>query len=369
MTRLIILFSLFYSFSLFSQDCPSFNLYNNKDNFFKDIPIKNQGFTGMCYAVTTSDAVNYHLNKKGIDYKSSPFWVAFGHKKNVGKVHWKPGTLDYSLLSWAYKNYLETSNCSLEISEEILSQASEDTGVSTYNITKIYELFWKYRKKKKKSFKSLIPRFHAYIQEKFNEKFSITENQILKIIDRFPYIEKAQSLFDFYQNSLFKNCENHKSLSISKKNLPKIKSSNRIAKSYEEQEENLLSLLEQHQNAPTMLGYCSNIVRTPNYRVPLRLPGLSLATSTACSPHYSLIVGSRKNHSTNQCEILVRNSYGTKYWANGAYQCYCQNNETNQKYNCDVESFNPKKEKVLGCWIPSLDLAANTFETNYFLKN
>lgn len=324
------------------------------------MPIVDQGRTGMCYAVTASQMMNYHLKENGSSNKVSPFWLALNHKLHK-KTHWNPDSLSFSLLSWSYSDYFQKGHCDQTIAENKLDQVSKQLELSHYNLIETFEMLWDYSKKNA-VFK--MKDFITYATKRHRTKFILQPWQVYHLRKSFPKLANNSSLMSFFKKSFFNHCDDRSQ----KLKIPsRVKKHARALTSEKKQENKLLSLLNQQSDKPVAIGYCANILRYPGHRIPGRLPGLSLVASKKCYAHYSLIVGSRvkKSNEKNQCEILVRNSYGDKFWAEKSYECYCQNKKTSQKYNCKKEEFDINKEKVLGCWLPSLDLAANTFELNH----
>lgn len=346
-----------------SADCPEFNLYLDNSTL-DEIPIKNQGFTGMCYAVAASDLMTFELKSQGSPEVISPFWFAMNHKRKRGSVHWTPDSLSYSLLSWSYKEYFSAKHCGRSAAEMNLDFISKDTGLSPFNIIETYELLWDYLRLGSKNPKPVdIEEIVKYITVKFKEKFIVTNLQIQKLLYHYFPIEKYKSLIHFYDEQFFTQCQNEKKLNDKVSITTKLTNDLRAPASETSQENQLLNILKSKQGSPLAIGYCSRIIKYPGHRVPNRSAGLPIIASSKCGAHYSLIVGAREHK--NKCEILIRNSYGEKYWANEGYQCFCQNRISGEKYNCQKQDFNIEQERVLGCWFSSRDLAANTFDLSY----
>ena len=356
--RLLLVLS-FIQFFAFSQSCPEYNLYNDQYHL-SEIPIVDQGRTGMCYAVTASQMMNYQLKKNGSTDTVSAFWLALNHKLNK-KAHWNPDSLSFSLLSWSFSDYFKNGHCDQSLAETKLSEIAKQIELSNYNVVETLEMIWDYSRKNSVFD---IQKFITYATKRHKTRFVLQPWQVFHLNRVFPTLSKSSSLMSFFKKNFFQHCSNRNERLDLSKDLKKVA---RSLTSEKKQENKLLSLLSSQNDKPIAIGYCANILKYPGHRIPGRLPGLSLVASKKCYAHYSLIVGSRNNKisKSNQCEVLVRNSYGDKFWADKSYECYCQNRKTSLKYNCNKEQFNALNEKVLGCWLPSLDLAANTFELNH----
>ena len=136
-------------------------------------------------------------------------------------------------------------------------------------------------------------------------------------------------------------------------------------------------------NKPMALGYCAKLtygskVNSNTNRIKI-FPRISRAIFSAkkCSPHYSLLVGSRHNGELNRCEMLIRNSYTTNWWAHEQAECFCEekidSNGKKLKRNCRFNEFTKMENgrpshpnlKVLGCWFDGNRLLSNTYDLSY----
>ena len=353
--HILLLFGLSF-FSIFAN-CPEYNLYSDQ-SYFSEMPIVDQGRTGMCYAISASQAMNYHLKQNGDDKIVSPFWLALNHKKKNGKLHWNPDSMNFSLLSWSYADYLASNHCDKSLAEGYLQDLSKEVKLSPYNIIETFELIWDFSKK---NINFNMKSFMSFVNKKHKNKLKLKESQVNYILNRYSSLSSHKTLMSFFNKHFFNECHESKDKINT---LPsEINKKARGLASYKKQETRLLNILDSVQDKPIVIGYCANILKYPGYRVPNRPAGLSLVASKKCYAHYSLIVGSRQNK--NSCEVLIRNSYGEKFWADKTYSCLCENRFSGKIFNCTQDKFNIQKEKVLGCWLPSHDLAANTFELNY----
>lgn len=367
MIKLILTLLLVMPSTVFANaksHCPSYNLYQDSP-YLNELPIQHQGFTGMCYALTSSDFINYQLKKRDSPLQTSPFWLGYVHKKKVGKKHWNPDSLSFSLFSWEYNDALNSPHCPRETVEERLGEMSEYIGLSPYNIIEVYELIWDYFKLSSHRPKAIIPQeLETYIKKTFKNKFKVTSSQIYQLAFNYLPLTNYKKLLDFYREQFFQNCMDSSASLSEKKLLPlKIFSTMRIPRSPKKQEAKLLDTMNRSKKSPITIGYCSRVLRTPKSRKKIHLSGFPLLASKNCGAHYSLLVGGRQNGES--CEALVRNSYGEKHWPRASHECFCEHRETQKQFSCQKKSFNPNNEKILGCWIKTQDLAAHTFELNY----
>jgi hypothetical protein len=119
------------------------------------------------------------------------------------------------------------------------------------------------------------------------------------------------------------------------------------------------------QNKAIALGYCPKKVYKvdPSTTKDLNtFPRITRSFSPDCGAHYSLLVGSKKV--AGRCQILLRNSYGENFWGHPGMKYWCQDQNGHQR-DCAKEENNPDL-KVLGAWIDSSKLSANTYDVSYF---
>ncbi len=361
--RILLLISILYFGNVYS--CEDVNLYKTRPEIFT-LKIKNQGDMSTCYAHSLSTLYNLEVAKTFEDL-INPYWIAMNHKNKI--LHWQPKDLDYSILSWAFKDLKKSGQCDNSIIVKSLLKLKNGVNYSDDQVMYLLKIFFK-----RKSFKLLRAsyNFQKIIDETYSyviknsvefEKVWLKED-VTKILQPLEYRSRARGLFSFLKYDLFNECSySTRSISSDLRNFGRgFESNETVAKTLDQ----VLS-----SDKAVSLGYCTSIIfeKDPEAKSTLNiskklLPRITRAVSGKCGAHYSVIVGSR--NTGNSCDYLIRNSYGTGFWANKNTECWCLNKLTGKQNNCRKDNFDSKKQIVLGCWAEKQKLLNNTFDLSYF---
>lgn len=330
MKKLLIIFSLI-STQILASVCEDINLYEQAQF---DRKISNQGDMHTCYAHSLA-ALYEHEFKENVN----PYWIAYLHKDKL--LHWTPRNLNFSLLSWAFVDFKKKGNCSLNLLESRLEQLKQGTQYSDDQYFYFVQIYFKEEKDSKKLFK--------YLKENSKDfEVSWKQDDVDKLVKTIEG-SASQSLFEFFGNEVFSDCEQVSSVNGQLSN---------SARGFESNEKLLKIITKQLvQKKALSIGLCPD----PAYKLKRKdiklKPRILKATKSGCGAHYVNIVGSRKK--SNKCELLIRNSY-PGFWAHKSFECLCERH--GQLYNCNYGV----KDKVLGCWIPSDKVLTNTYDLSYF---
>lgn len=355
---LLVFFSI--SFPLFS--CSDINLYQIKPNIVENFEVSNQGNINTCYA--HSIATVYNINNV-IDPKDSlhPHWITYLHKKKY--LHWKPRDLNYSIISWAYYDLQRHGYCPVAQIKENFKKIK--MGVE-YSDDQLIFLLMEYFKeigeiKNSNIINKLLAKFN---KKKNNFDIAWKKEDLEKILKNINTKYRGDNLFTFLKLNIFSHCDKkkHSLLSQDIHNLGRGWQSNqKVSLQIDE-------VLQQHK--ALSVGYCYRqiIPKDHNQIIPdiNTYPRVARALNSACAPHYSVIMGSRKKE--NSCQYLIQNSFGKKWWVReNPIECYCINKLFNKQFPCSKSELNRETKKeveVLACWIDQNKLLNNSYEFSHF---
>lgn len=361
MKKIILFIILSFSFSSFA--CIESNLYDHNMQI-NNMPIIKQGDMNTCYAHSIAGLYNIQVATSQEEYVS-PFWLAFIHKNKL--VHWTPKNMDFSFALWAYRDLKKYGSCNFSVVEN--KMRSLKRGVP-YNHDQFFYMLKNYFKVKfwvgvrsEKKFNHVVNKLLKRLKKK-SQKFDYPwkKEDLITILRPLRKETSRKRYFKYLKKNVFNDCFNNRTpvreklISYGMKN-----------ESNQNLENRTLGFLQ--EGKAVYIGHCPDVVydvdptKTKNIR---GKPRLLKAIAGKCGAHYALLVGSRKNWENNKCEFLMRNSYGKGFWADDHYSCYCEGASGN-RFNCTKKEFNQKSNlTVLGCWIESEKLMANTYELGTF---
>ena len=359
---LLVFISIYLSTAARAEVCPEINLYHS-NRALNELKIELQGDMNTCYA--HSLAVNYNI-RFSTDPSDilEPYWIAFLHKDKY--LHWNPKDMDFSFLAWAYKDLKKFGRCENRLVQESILKFKNGTNYTHDQFFFLLKTYFKLKGKKNlnadKYWKTLITNLEKKLKKK-TKKFTYPWNkeEILKVLTPIRKTSNKISFFTFLNKNIFKSCIENK-FPITK-NLFTYGMKNEDNFLLKRRTEGFLK-----QGKPVSIGHCPDVIYDPgalNKKNLTRMPRLLKALSPKCGAHYAVLVGSRTSH--HKCQYLLRNTYGKGYWADKTFECFCENNKTKRRYNCQKENFNPKTTTVLGCWIDGERLFTNTYELDAFI--
>jgi hypothetical protein len=343
-----------------SYSCDEVNFYQTRPEIF-DEPVKNQADMSTCYAHSLSTLYNLEIAKSS-EEKINTYWIAYNHKKRI--IHWQPRDLNYSVLSWAFSDLKKAGRCDASINKSILDDLKNGASYSDDQLMYVLKSYFK-----KKSFKMINPSYnfseiinetYVYLKENSNG-FEIAWNieDVSNILNSIEKQSRFTDLFGFLKKR-FSKCSDNTSRVYGD-----LKSFGRGFESNKKLKRKIRNIL--NNNSAIGIGYCPNVVYEvdPNTSKDIKIiPRIAKSFTKKCGAHYSVVVGSRKMN--NRCQYLVRNTYNTNYWAHKNVKCWCKDNSSQKQFNCSSLSFDPKNQKVLGCWFDSDKLLNNTYDLSFF---
>jgi hypothetical protein len=353
-----ILISLLFLSTKLIAACLSVNNFDTSDKL-RNLKIVNQGDMSTCYA--HSLAALYNIDQEHEGKFLHPYWIAYSHKNT--NTHWSPKDMDYSLLIWAWADMRKNQMCDFSKVRQIVSDLKNTT---LYSDDQLFYLFKAFFKTKDQEDIQTVDTYNLILKETFTQllenskgfEIEWTEKDIRKVFDPLQKTIADKKLFEFLEEDVFHACHGHMSNPLNDMQTTAMKA--------QSNEEVLSSINQELLLGKSMaVGYCSKPVYKNDPRSSADIGHnfrLFKSFSKKCSAHYSLLVGSRKTK--KRCELLVRNSYGEGFWAHESMTCYCENRQTQEKFNCTKKQ--SAGHKVLGCWIGKEKLLNNTFDISYF---
>lgn len=322
------------------------------------MPIYSQVGTALCYAYTASDLVNYQLMSNGNNLLTvNPLWIAFNDST---RRH--DGLTEGGFTADAIKKLNQKGICLEEKVQEKLASFTQSTGLTEAEFLNFLDDFFiavansAYKKKSKENENEDI------FQSAFDEaaiNLRMYKKEKIQSIDEFQERLMAMKLLDknvfkVFMKDLFLEC--HKETLDRTNHFTVTGNKTRFMKNQVLSDE--LKTILKDARGPIAIGYCSGALTNQNYDGVSYL--LTRNFKQSCLPHASSIVGSRLKN--NQCQFLLRNSYGdgwgewTKSWS-----CFCQNKKTAELIDECAPSTHPVADySVLGCWLPAEHVVRNT---------
>lgn len=356
-----ILSSILVLLSFNTLACEDVNFYQSHP-LINELPIHNQGAMNTCYSQTLTTVYNLE-NARTKEEVIDRHWLAFVHK--IDGLHWTPRNMDYSLLSLAWADLKKAGFCDISYVRQALDGLKQD---SKYSDDQLFYLLAQYFKvknvlttKTQSGFDSTMKQLLKKLNKRSAGEFEVPwrMNEISALLSPLRKQMHNKSFFTWMEKDLFKSC-------IQNANTKPTGTLISTARTYEKNDMLAIvteSLLAQHK--PVSVGFCSSVLKGNKGNI-TATPRILKAASTKCSAHYVTLVGSRK--SGQSCQYLIRNSYGTGFWATADYSCHCRDKSSGIERECfKSESSNPNLE-VLGCWIDRERLLTNTYDLSY-LRN
>lgn len=356
---ILILISVFYSLS--GLGCEDINFYQTH-SLINQLPINNQGAMNTCYAQALSTVYNLE-NARTKDEIIDRHWLAFVHK--IDGLHWTPRNMDYSLLSLAWADLKKAGFCDISYVRQAIDGLKQDIKYSDDQLFYLLAQYFKVKNvlttKTQSGFvwtmKQLLKKLNKRSAGEFEVPWRM--NDISALLSPLRKQMHKKSFFTWMEKDLFKAC-------IQNANTKPTGTLISTARGFEHND--MLAIVTESllaQNKPVSVGFCSNVLKGKKDNITVT-PRILKAASTNCSAHYVTLVGSRK--SGQSCQYLVRNSYGTGFWATEDYSCHCRDKNSGIERECFKSESSNSNLQVLGCWIDRNRLLTNTYDLSY-LRN
>ncbi|MFI5390219.1 MAG: hypothetical protein ACHQYQ_02570 [Bacteriovoracales bacterium] len=329
-------------------------------HYLKQMPLYDQGQTGICYSYAAIQLVDYWRQTMGIRITKeimlgSPLYAALLTRLHEKSSHYGSKELEGGDTADAIRAIKAIGMCREDVIQESLNNFAKKRGLDQREFLEIVELIFTEFPGDPEVIKKMPEKdiWKKYINNKFSyyDDRAINENgNLAKIFKQAaPYI-KGGDLTQF-MNELFMECQKPTSIYIGTKRIPE-PSDIVVRKDNMAFIPDLLrGKLLQKNPQPIGIGYCSEVLKNKNFlgRTPdPKFDGQMVAKDEEkCGGHASIIIG--MSNIGGKCHYLVRNTWG---------------NRCDYDWTC---RFNAKKEAV-GIWVEESALINNLGDLTY-LRN
>ena len=328
---------------------------------FKQMPLYNQGATGICYAYAAVQLADYWRESMGIRVTkdimlSSPIYASlltrqFAGNRFFGREDISGGGIKEGILSMKHFGM-----CRDDVIQGVVDEYAKSKSIDQREFTEILEkLFVNFpgdpkkiqRMSSKQIWKNYIyGKFSFYYGRKIKKDGDMAK--IFKMVA--PYIDNGNIVK--LMDDLFKICKAPTSVYVGTKNIPDpknivIRKQNiPVLKSF------MRELLNKRKAQPIGIGYCSEFLNDKNYIGTIANPKFNGQMTTrdikTCGNHASVIIG--KRNIAGKCHYLLRNTWG---------------DECDYDWKC---RFNAKKQAI-GIWVPEDALFKNLTNITWLEKS
>jgi hypothetical protein len=291
----------------------------------RQMPIYDQGNTGLCYAYTAAQLVDFWRLTKGTRVTkeinlSTPLYAALLNRKLETSVMFGNSNLEGGYVSDALYAIKKFGMCSPDTIEASLSEFALKKKLDPEQFYEIVQFFYsEYSQGIKKidnsTFSEIKRRFLKSIQkikgffQRGNNPYQ--ETDLPKIFQSVaPYIQD-QSITEL-MTKLFADCQKPENIIISTKYIPFPTVVEATLLNQPFLKDYIKNKLDLPNAQPVGITYCANVFFYPNlngvYPDPLNGNFIS-KNDTECGRHASIIIG--KKEIGGVCHFLIRNTWGT----------------------------------------------------------
>jgi hypothetical protein len=363
----VLLFLLLTS-SVFGNDsCKNVNLSREKkwgraafkklgvdtrwNSNFKQMPLYNQGATGICYAYAAVQLADYWRETMGIRVTqdialSSPIYASLLTRQFEGSRFFGRNDISGGGIKEGVNSIKHFGMCRDDVIQRVVDQYAKSKSIDQREFTEILELLFVNFPGDPKKIQRMSSKqvWNKYIYNKFSFYYGRKIKKDGKIADIFklvaPYIENGNIVQ--LMNDLFKICKDPRSVYINTKNLPDPKNITIRKKNIPAIKSHMRELLNKKRAQPIGVGYCSKFLNNKNYIGTVANPKYNGQMTTrdvkTCGNHASIIIG--KRNIGGKCHYLLRNTWG---------------DECDYDWKC---RYNAKKQAI-GIWVPEDALFKN----------
>lgn len=356
-------FGLLFSLNLWAQ-CESVDL--NKNTVLKDIPITDQDGSGLCYAYSSAQLIEFQLRYEG--YKGplpSPLGMSLVPGTNPGLL-WDSEKED--IHGGFEEEIIESVKANGFMGRECIELAVKETisrsGLTSSELAAILHHFFKDSHFWTIDSEVIGASIKKVAESPSKKVCSLASNELLDIL-------KLGNSVTSILKEILAPCYK----TFHKVKLPEFRLKDTGA------DKEIIGELNMTLNSrkPAAISVCSQIFNKKAKQT--KLLGLSPPfkrgangnlLENSCSPHAVLAVG--KKMINGECNYLIRNSWGAQWNGQGKLRCACKSKTT---YYDDCDDINKIKSNIkfleedidkvyLGCWVSEKDMATNLLSVGGF---
>lgn len=348
MKPLAVLVVLFLTINSFAQDtsCRNVNLMLKKkwgkaglalkkgrdavnwDSAIKQMPLYNQGATGICYAYSAIQLLDHWRQTKGLRITkkialSSPLYAALLTRQFKESRFYQREDIEGGNIDVALNSIRHFGMCRSDIIQDALNKYA-DKKAKEYKVdqrellemiylisTEIEDPNRIMRMSDKQITKNYISKMGFYHGRDLNDSGNLPK--IFKLVAKSKLKGGGVSnLLD----GLFQKCKLPTSIYLGTKKIPNPKEIKLRKGNKKAVQNHIRQLLNKRDAEPLGVGYCSTFLKDKNYRGTKvhENPGyggqIVTRDTKSCGGHASIIMG--KKEIGGKCHYLIRNSWGTK---------------------------------------------------------
>lgn len=330
------------------------------EHYLKQMPLYDQGKTGICYSYAAVQLADYWRQTMGIRVTKeimlgSPLYAALLTRIHEKSSHFSSKDLEGGDTAEAIRAIRAIGMCREDVIQESLNRFAKKRGLDQREFLEIIELIFTEFPGDPEVIQNMSEKeiWKRYIKNKFSyydDRAINDDGNLAKIFKQVAPFIKNGDLTQF-MNELFIECQKPTSIYLGTKRIPEpvdlvIRKNNIDAIS------NLLrGLLLQINPQPIGIGYCAEVLENRSYMGMTPDPNFNMQMiakdEEKCGNHASIIIGMSKIG--GKCHYLIRNTWGKR---------------------CDYDwpcRFNANKEAV-GIWVEESALINNLGDLTY-LKN
>lgn len=344
-----ILFLLFASFISAAQDCSPVNYVTAKNSPFAKIPVQDQDGTGICYAYTSGQLIDYHLlkTKQTSERVMHPVWIAL---KSSKKILYSGNEID------AINAVRTNGSCNYEYVDAALNVHGMTARLEGSPLVAFLEFYARALKKEAPTGNVTADTVRIAFDTAVAQTAPFCDEDVLwdELLPQLKVLNETS--VQLFSRLLGNSC---KADSLERYRIPQPLT----AGQFESNEQAKLSLQDQIQKGPFTFGYCAEAWDSTSSNGMTR-PGSNPVAN--CGLHSSMAVG-RKQIGPH-CYMLVRNTWGTGWgdW-NQNSKCLCRNNATGAWVDeCNATDHNDGQHTVEACYIGMNQLSKNLYDLTTF---
>lgn len=322
-----------------AETCSPVNYLTSKNSPFEKIPVGDQDGTGICYAFSTSQLLDYYLLKSGQTSERTmhPAWVALKGSRRILYSGFEGETINAvrAAGTCAYDRVEETINA--------FAAGSNLAGIPLVNFIESYAIS--------------SSRYTGAPEYKSEDTFWAAVSATAPFCDENVLWESLQpklqeltgTSVQIFNRLLSQGCD---SPNIHRYKIPAPKSEVIVDDGRAVTLQNSLVA-----RGPYTISYCGTTWTAGPEYAGIGRPSNNMLED--CGPHSSLVVGRKKIQGI--CHSLVRNSWGNGWgdWNSNSY-CICRHKLTGAWVDeCNVYDHSPEDYSVEACYIDQRQLARN----------
>ena len=345
---LIILFALFSLHDLLAaENCKRVNLLYKKWGLFpRQMPLYDQGKTGICYAFAASQMVDYWRETNGLRLKnmkmgqSTPVYAAllariYGEKSIMSGKH----TLDGGKVLDSLIAVKKSGMCNEQVVKKSIEKFTKKKNVNINHFLYEVQRYLTFHEPGVSLGNYFLAPF-----ESLRKRFNAPDINFDKVSTAMKPYTKNRNFVGFMKD-LFSECFKKENIYLNSKKIPDVETQH-VDRGATILTHKVKELLDSKNPQPIGISYCENILGDKNFQG-IWIGAERPMPKRGCYGHASIIVGKRERG--GQCQFLVRNTYGT----------HC---------NYDWDCAQNKKKETIGIWVNAKRLMQNTKKIYYFKK-